>query len=531
MSQMLRSSSYIRCLLGSSKQQAVLFGVKRWSTAAAAQRAIPQEWDNAKPYEDMPGPKPLPILGNAWRFIPKIGNLSGFGFIELGQYLQKHYGDIAKLSGIPGRTDMVMVFDPDDIEKVFRNEGPWPIRETVECFVYYRSVTRKDIFQGVGGLVTVQGEEWQKFRSKVNQIMMQPRATKLYIGPIDSVADDFVERIRALRDEKLEMPSDFNNEMYKWGLESIAYIALDTRLGCFNPDLKPDSEPQKMIDAVQIMFDAMYKMEIQVPFWKIMSTPAWRALVNSADYFVDVSLKYIKQAMERLKNLPPDSDRELTVLEKLLAKDPDIRTTVVMALDMLGAGIDTTSYTAVVVMYMLSKNQDKQEKLFQEVQRVLPNKKEPITAEKLNEMKYLRACIKETMRISPITGGNQRNLSKDLVLGNYRVPKGTSIMMPGLLLSRMDKHFPQANKFIPERWLKDEPESKMKLHSFVTLPFGFGPRTCIGRRFAELEIETLLAKVVRNFRIEYNYGDMKFVSKLLYTPSSPLKFKMIDREN
>jgi len=55
------------------------------------------------------------------------------------------------------------------------------------------------------------------------------------------------------------------------------------------------------------------------------------------------SMKYINQAMERLKALPEDSDRELTVLEKLLIRDPDPRTAVVMALDMMGAGIDTVS--------------------------------------------------------------------------------------------------------------------------------------------------------------------------------------------
>jgi hypothetical protein len=53
------------------------------------------------------------------------------------------------------------------------------------------------------------------------------------------------------------------------------------------------------------------------------------------------SMKYINQAMERLKAMPEDSDRELTVLEKLLIRDPDPRTAVVMALDMMGAGIDT----------------------------------------------------------------------------------------------------------------------------------------------------------------------------------------------
>jgi len=54
-------------------------------------------------------------------------------------------------------------------------------------------------------------------------------------------------------------------------------------------------------------------------------------------------MKHINQAMERLKAMPEDSDRELTVLEKLLIRDPDPRTGVVMALDMMGAGIDTVS--------------------------------------------------------------------------------------------------------------------------------------------------------------------------------------------
>jgi len=55
------------------------------------------------------------------------------------------------------------------------------------------------------------------------------------------------------------------------------------------------------------------------------------------------SLKHINQAMERLKAMPEDSDRELTVLEKLLIRDPDPRTAVVMALDMMLAGIDTVT--------------------------------------------------------------------------------------------------------------------------------------------------------------------------------------------
>jgi len=70
----------------------------------------------------------------------------------------------------------------------------------------------------------------------------------------------------------------------------------------------------------------------------------------------------------------------------------------------------------------------------------------------------------------------------------------TTIFMPILMLSNLEKYYPQADKFIPERWVKEDPQYS-KSHPFLTMPFGFGPRMCVGRRFAELEIETLVTKV------------------------------------
>jgi cytochrome P450 len=63
------------------------------------------------------------------------------------------------------------------------------------------------------------------------------------------------------------------------------------------------------------------------------------------------------------------------------------------------------------------------------------------------------------------------------------------------MMSNMEKYYPEAEKFIPERWLKNEAQCNKGTHSFLTMPFGFGPRMCLGRRFAELEMETLVTKV------------------------------------
>jgi cytochrome P450 len=101
-------------------------------------------------------------------------------------------------------------------------------------------------FQGARGLLTTQKEEWHRFRSQVQQPMLRPKSTHVYAGDMEQVADDFIEnRILYLRDDRMEMPDNFLSEMYRFGLESVACVALNVRLGCLEPDLSPTSEQVK----------------------------------------------------------------------------------------------------------------------------------------------------------------------------------------------------------------------------------------------------------------------------------------------
>jgi len=68
---------------------------------------------------------------------------------------------------------------------------------------------------------------------------------------------------------------------------AIVYIALDTRLGCLEANLAPDSEPQKMIESVEVQFDALNKLEFGIPIWKYVSTPTWRKFVKASDVFAE----------------------------------------------------------------------------------------------------------------------------------------------------------------------------------------------------------------------------------------------------
>lgn len=178
-----------------------------------------------------------------------------------------------------------------------------------------------------------------------------------------------------------------------------------------------------------------------------------------------------------------------------------------------------TSRVVGAALYFLAKNTKVQNKLREEIKKFLPEKNSPVTKDTLAECKYLRAVIRETLRLAPIALGNLRSAAKDMVIEGYRIPKGVSRKYSILLKQKNvrlkkifktqiflvhhkmeEKEFPRRNEFIPERWLRTTTNelSHKNANQFSSLPFGFGPRSCVGKRLANLEMETLVAKVIRS---------------------------------
>lgn len=184
-------------------------------------------------------------------------------------------------------------------------------------------------------------------------------------------------------------------------------------------------------------------------------------------------------------------------------------------------------------MYHLAKNPDKQDILRKEILKILPDRNSKLSNDSLNNIPYLRACLKEAMRINPIVVGTMRALGQNLVLNGFQVPKGTDVAMSMIVLQKSNDYFPDFETFNPERWLKNdqnELSAKNTTNSFVYLPFGFGPRSCIGRRFAEMEIFVALTRILREFKIEYNHGPLQYKVSIILAPDDDLKFKFIDLE-
>ncbi|GIX78249.1 cytochrome P450 3A21 [Caerostris darwini] len=165
------------------------------------------------------------------------------------------------------------------------------------------------------------------------------------------------------------------------------------------------------------------------------------------------------------------------------------------------AGYDTTASTLSFVTYQLAICQDVQDKLREEVDQAIKENNGVLTYEAVQSLKYLDNVISETLRMYPPAIRMERSAEADYQLGNtgITIPKGMIVTIPVFAMHRDPKLFPDPEKFDPDRFTQEERE---KRDPYSYLPFGAGPRNCVGMRFALMEIKVCLSYVVANLRIK-----------------------------
>ncbi|XP_023052980.1 cytochrome P450 3A43 isoform X4 [Piliocolobus tephrosceles] len=162
------------------------------------------------------------------------------------------------------------------------------------------------------------------------------------------------------------------------------------------------------------------------------------------------------------------------------------------------AAYDTTSTTLPFIMYELATHPDVQQKLQEEIDAVLPNKA-PVTYDALVQMEYLDIVVNETLRLFPVVSRVTRVCKKDIEINGVFIPKGLAVMVPIYALHHDPKYWTEPEKFCPERFSK---KNKDNIDPYRYIPFGAGPRNCIGMRFALTNIKLAVIKALQNFSFE-----------------------------
>ena len=170
---------------------------------------------------------------------------------------------------------------------------------------------------------------------------------------------------------------------------------------------------------------------------------------------------------------------------------------------MMNAGSATTAIAMANVLFQLLKNPPVMQKLLEELDAALENDDDSndapavVAYDKVKHLPYMKACLDESLRLFPPTPqglGRQTPADGLYVLDDF-IPGGVSISVSALVSHRNEKYYPQADQFIPERWLGEKGKDLQQYF----LAFSAGARGCIGRNISYLEQTVLLASVLRRY--------------------------------
>jgi cytochrome P450 len=167
-------------------------------------------------------------------------------------------------------------------------------------------------------------------------------------------------------------------------------------------------------------------------------------------------------------------------------------------LTLLFAGHDTTTSTVAFLFYELARHPEWADRLAAEREAVAGGD-DPDAAQLFGEMPQLDMAVSETLRLYPPAWIGPRRSATEFEFGGYQIPAGLPVNYSSWASHRLPEVFPDPHSFKPERFA---PEERAKLPKGAYVPFGGGPRICIGMRFGELEMRAIAAAILRSFRLE-----------------------------
>ena len=171
------------------------------------------------------------------------------------------------------------------------------------------------------------------------------------------------------------------------------------------------------------------------------------------------------------------------------------------AMTLIFAGHETTAHALTWTWYLLAKHPDEVDRMREELDRVLEGR--PIQVKDLPNLPYLEMVVKETLRLMPSVWAYARQAQRDLVIEGYEIKKGQTITISHIAMGRNAKYFDAPLEFRPERWTR---EFERALPRGAYTPFAGGPRVCLGKQFAMMEMRMILATLVQRIEVTVPEG-------------------------
>ncbi|NXC51417.1 CP3AL protein, partial [Penelope pileata] len=465
----------------------------------------------------IPGPRPLPFFGTCLEYRK--------GFLQFDTECFQKYG---KVWGIyDGRQPALVVMDPQIIKTVL-------VKECYSTFTNRRPTELAGVLTNAISLA--EDEQWKRLRTMLSPTFTSGKLKEMF-PTIKHYGEMLVKNVqrRVEKDSSVPVKDIFGS----YSMDVVTSTSFGVNIDSMNNPKDPFvREMQKLVKFD--FFDPVFILAFVCPF----VTPLLAKM--NVSFFPSNAVDFFMRSISKIKK---DREKEtytgrVDFLQMMIecqksasngSSDGNHSNKALSDIEVLSqafififAGYEPTSNTLCYLAYELALHPDVQQKVVDEIDTVLPNKA-PLTYEAIMQLEYLDMAVSETLRLFPLGGRLERVCKKDVEINGVTIPKGTIVVIPPYTLHHSSEYWPNPEEFRPERFSK---ENKNSIDPYTYLPFGAGPRNCIGMRFALLTLKVAIVAMLQHFTFQVckeTQIPLKLSSQGLMIPEKPIVLKLVPR--
>lgn len=351
---------------------------------------------------------------------------------------------------------------------------------------YHKGIGYTEAKRALGdGLLTSEGALWKEQRRTIQPVFQHKRIA----GRAEVIIDEALRLVDRLRARQGAGPVDVLEEITALTLGVLGDTLLDTDLGAY----------ESVGHSFEIVQDqAMFELETLglVPQWiPLKGQRRFRTARADLERIVGLLVE------QRKANPIAAGDDVLTRLIASTGKETDRRVADRRMRDelvtLLLAGHETTASTVGWTLHMVSQHPEVRQRLHEEAVAVFGDRRP--SYEDLPQLRYTNMVLQETMRLYPPVWILPRRALADDEVGGYHVPAGAEVLICPYTLHRHPRYWPEPDRFNPERF---DPDVKSDRPRYAHIPFGAGPRFCVGNHLGMMEATFVISALMRELRLE-----------------------------
>ncbi len=406
-----------------------------------------------------------------------MGNLKDYKTdpIRLILELQREFGDVARQQ--LGPYTVTQVAHPDLVKYVLQDNNKNYIRGK-----FYKNFK---LFFG-DGLLTTDGDYWLKHRRLAQPIFHRQNVSSIGVSMTAAVSN-MLKDWEVYADKQQDF--DIVPELMRLSLSILGNALFSIDLGQFASKVRP---------AVRFGLEAIVQrngsINSIIPEW--VPTPHNKGVIKARQTLDDIVYQVID---EHKRGVHQGRDLAVMLMDArdeetgLGWSDKEIRDEL---MTIFLAGHETSGTAMGWILYALSKHPEVRRRLEDELESVLGGRTP--TVEDLPALPYLKMVVEETLRVYPPIWAYPRDAIADDEIGGFHIPAGSSIFLSPYATHRHPEFWENPEAFDPEHFL---PERVAKRHKFAFFPFGGGPRLCIGRPLAMMQLQFMTAMVAQHYHL------------------------------